>query len=120
MRYTMNPRIITAGRFLLMKEAQHAVSRQMTFADFATGMNELCETQDFHYRNIHPILYEVNKLEIAEGRPMLSALVCNSSTGLPPNGFFECAKDLGRNSSDKAPEAFWRSELSELQQVWGQ
>ncbi len=57
--------------------------------------------------------------EVAEGRPMLTAIVTSRSTGLPPQGFFQIAKNLGRYVDDVSPGAFWASELDRVYEAYG-
>lgn len=57
--------------------------------------------------------------EIAEGRPMLSA-VCVGVSGKPGEGFYALAKQLNRfqDDSKEAREAFWLGELEAVYDAW--
>jgi len=54
-----------------------------------------------HDYAFHFLLYEISVEENAAGRGMLSALVVRQEDGLPGQGFFDLAKDLGRDVSDR-------------------
>ena len=54
-----------------------------------------------HDYAFHFLLYEISIEEDAAGRGLLSALVVRQEDGLPGQGFFDLAKDLGRDVSDR-------------------
>jgi len=54
-----------------------------------------------HDYAFHFLLYEISKEEDAAGRGMVSALVVHQEDGLPGQGFFDLAKELGRDVSDR-------------------
>ena len=62
---------------------------------------------------------EISEDEVQAGRPMLSAVVVNT-TGKPGPGFFELARHLNRlDSSDRDTEArFWEKELRAVYEQW--
>jgi hypothetical protein len=62
-------------------------------------------------------LDEVNRLEHAAGRRLLSAVVIGEETGMPGSGFFVCARELGVYSG-KDDLAFWISELKRVHDYW--
>lgn len=73
--------------------------------------------------SIWPLLDDLNRYEAKQGRPMISAVVVNGSSGIPGDGFFTIARLLGRNapdpkSSKQARRAFWESELERLRRFW--
>jgi len=58
--------------------------------------------------------------EVAQGRPMLSAVVVHSDDHLPGTGFFTCARDLGRLHSDQPADRqrFWEEEREAVYETW--
>jgi hypothetical protein len=54
-----------------------------------------------HDYAFHYLLYEISKEEDAAGRGMISALVVRQDDGMPGQGFFDLAKELGRDVSDR-------------------
>ena len=66
------------------------------------------------------ILDEVNRVEFAQGRPLLSAIVISKENNMPGRGFFECARDLGRYSGkgDLEHLGFWVEELRRVHDYW--
>jgi hypothetical protein len=54
-----------------------------------------------HDYSFHSLLYEISVEEDAAGRGMLSALVVRQEDGLPGQGFFDLAKKLDRDVSDR-------------------
>jgi hypothetical protein len=54
-----------------------------------------------HDYSFHYLLYEISKEEDAAGRGMISALVVRQEDGLPGQGFFDLARELGRDVSDR-------------------
>ena len=68
---------------------------------------------------IAQILDDINWYESMENRPMLSSVVILKNENRPGNGYFECARTLGkyRGNDDLA---FWSSELSEVYNNWGE
>jgi len=66
---------------------------------------------------IAEILDDINYYEAREKRPMLSAVVRRQDINMPGEGFFECARKLGKyNSGDKV--SFWAHELTAVQNCW--
>lgn len=70
-------------------------------------------------REIGQILGEISEDEVANGRPMLSALAVGVS-GVPGEGFYGLARDWGRLSEDsrEADLAFWERERSAVYAAW--
>ncbi len=71
--------------------------------------------QPHDFRLFH-LLGRISKEEVAHGRGMLTAVVVRQEDGLPGQGFFQLAKELGFDASDQ--EAFWASELARVFKVW--
>lgn len=65
------------------------------------------------------ILGEISEDEVQSNRPMLSALAVGTS-GVPSDGFFQLAKDLGQLHDDSAQgrERFWNSTRKSLYELW--
>jgi hypothetical protein len=63
------------------------------------------------------LLDDVNRAEIEEQRPMLSAVVINKDTSMPWAGFFNCAREL-RGYSGNDDLAFWAEEVKRVYAYW--
>lgn len=73
---------------------------------------------DPHVGAIGAILGEISTEENKAGRGLLSVLVVRKTGDMKPgDGFFEMAKSLGRDVSDK--ERCWTSEVEKIYEVWG-
>ena len=70
-------------------------------------------------REVGNMLGEISEDELAQGRPMLSAIVVGVN-GLPGSGFAALARELGKlESEDKADEmAFWEEERTAVYKAW--
>lgn len=58
---------------------------------------------------LHDLLGEIARSEDAAGRGMLSVLVVHKRDGMPGQGFFKLAAELGRDAAD--PMKLWSEEL---------
>jgi hypothetical protein len=69
---------------------------------------------------ISGLLDEINKHEARYKRPMLSAVVVRADTQMPGPGFFVCAQDIGRLSTNDSIEelAFWAKEVKVVHNYW--
>jgi len=65
------------------------------------------------------LLGDISEDETKRGRPMLSAIVVNT-TGQPGPGFFDLARGLGRLSGASSDEErrFWQSEVDAVHDTW--
>lgn len=63
------------------------------------------------------LLDEVDRAELAAGRPLLCAIVVRRDRGLPGRGFFRNARLLGFDP-ESADAAFWRAELERVHDWW--
>ena len=65
------------------------------------------------------ILGEISEDEHVNGRPMLTAVVV-SVDGMPGQGFFTCARQLGKLHEDSrdAERHFWESEKAAVFETW--
>ena len=68
-------------------------------------------------RAIWPMLDQVNRYEVAEGRPMLTAVVVTKEARKPGIGFFTQARTLGRFDGNNWDD-FWQRELQEVWDYW--
>jgi len=66
---------------------------------------------------IAEILDEINYYEHQHNRPMISAVVIRKDINMPGQGFFECARTLGKywGSNDLV---FWVHELTQVHNHW--
>jgi len=70
-----------------------------------------------HDPRLFHLLDEINRLEDRAGRGMLTALVVHKSGDMQPGpGFFELAKSLGKDTSDKL--VCWLQELKRVHDYW--
>ena len=71
-------------------------------------------------KEIGQLLGEIVEDESRQGRPMLTAVVVSSVSGLPGPGFFNLARELGKLQGD-SPEAergFWKEEIEAVYATW--
>jgi hypothetical protein len=66
---------------------------------------------------LHRLLTEISREEARAGREMLSAVVVRANTGIPSEGFFLLATELGRNNVYPR-RAFWQREIARLRAEW--
>lgn len=72
-----------------------------------------------HDQRLFHLLGELSQEEDAEGRGMLSAMVVHKTGDMEPGpGFFELAKELGHDASDKTK--FWIEEMKKIYAYWSQ
>jgi hypothetical protein len=66
------------------------------------------------------LLDDINRYEHQEGRPMLSAVVVHRQDNIPGEGFFTCARNLGRFTGTRPVEEleFWVAEIRLVYDVW--
>lgn len=68
-------------------------------------------------RRLAELLRQVSASEHGLGRPMLSAVVVLRGRGAPGRGFFDLARELGRDDGSD-PKAFWTAELKRVHDYW--
>ncbi len=86
----------------------------ITYSDLAKQIHSITfgpSDYAFHY-----LLFEVSKDEDAAGRGLLSALVVRKEDGMPGQGFFDVARELGRDVKDQT--RFWTEELKLIFAKW--
>ena len=76
---------------------------------------EAIDFEPHDFRLFH-LLGQVSSEESKQGRGMLTAVVVKLEDGIPGQGFFDLARDLGYDSSDQ--DGFWVSELRKVFDVW--
>jgi hypothetical protein len=67
---------------------------------------------DPHDSRFHYLLYEISKDEDAAGRGLLSALVVHKDDERPGQGFWDMARELDRDVTDK--ERCWAEEVGKV------
>jgi hypothetical protein len=90
----------------------------ITYQEIARLMG-LPMTGNYMGHEIGEILGEISEDEIANGRPMLSALAVGVS-GEPGDGFYTWAKQLGRLHDDtkEGRQRFWEQERLAVYEAW--
>lgn len=86
----------------------------ITYSDLTQRIHSIAfgpRDQSFHY-----LLYEISKEEDAASRGLLSALVVRKEDGLPGQGFFDLARELGRDVKD--PVRIWSDEVKLVFSKW--
>ena len=87
----------------------------ITYSDLAAELTSI--TIGYHDPAMDYLLVQVSTEEHEAGRPLLSVIVIHKGGDMEPgNGFYELAKDLGFDVSNRL--AFWTSELTRVQNYW--
>jgi hypothetical protein len=68
----------------------------------------------WHIKDFNKLMQRLSRQEVANGRPMLTATVIRKDTGLPGEGFFKLARELGLMDGLEPSEFHAR----ELNRVW--
>jgi hypothetical protein len=68
-------------------------------------------------REVGQILGEISEWEHDEGRPLLSAVVIREDIGIPGEGFFKLARELGKFQGQNEQD-FWQNELQDVHNIW--
>ena len=98
--------------------ASHAPEK-ITYQELARAMDPDVNPRDRRFKRLTTALYHVNTYEHENGRPMIGALVVRASDGLPGDGFYWCARQLGFEFEDSEASAFWEAELAQVSEYWG-
>jgi Protein of unknown function (DUF2442) len=88
----------------------------ITYSDLTQKISSIAfgpSDYSFHY-----LLYEISREEDAAGRGLLSALVVRKEDGLPGQGFFDLARETGRDVAD--PMLAWTEEVKLVFAKWQQ
>lgn len=95
-------------------EAQAKRESTITYVDLTRRIQAIAfSPTDYAF---HSLLSEVSKDEDSAGRGLLSALVVRKEDGLPGQGFFDLARELGRDFTDET--RFWTDELRVVFSKW--
>jgi hypothetical protein len=70
------------------------------------------------FRGIGKLLGHISAYEHENGRPLLSALVVQSGTYQPGNGFAGIGRELGYQIQSGQERAFWRNQVEEIVRYW--
>ena len=91
------------GLWLKAKEEATRAIVQKRSPIFYSDLTRRIKSIDFgpHESGFHALLGEISVEEDAAGRGMLTVLVVRQEDGLPGQGFFDVAEELGRDVSDK-------------------
>lgn len=63
------------------------------------------------------MLDDINRKELAEDRPMITAIVVHKHDKIPGNGFFNLARDLGKLTKQDE-RLFWVNEIRNVWEYW--
>jgi len=72
-----------------------------------------------HRNQLADILDDINREEHRTGGPMLSVVVVKKDSRRPGKGFFELARELGRQAPDVDDETFFITELKTVYEYCG-
>ena len=92
------------------------MQRLVSYSDFVADMHAV-HFDGPHDSRLWNLLDEISEAEFETGGGMLSALVVHKDgDSLPGTGFFELARELGHDISDK--EKFWIREVEKVYAAW--
>ena len=100
------------ARAVMIKAAR--AEGTISYADIVEQIKSI--TFRHHDFSLFHLLGQISSSESAEGRGMLTSVVVRQEDGYPGQGFFDLARELGLDSSDR--EAFWVSELRIVYSAW--
>jgi hypothetical protein len=102
-------------RRLLVKKARTTGDELISYSQLVAQVRTIrFEANDYALPHM---LGEISTEEDALGRGMLTVLVVHQSDdGMPGSGFFDLARQLGRDVSDR--ERLWAQELARVISVW--
>jgi hypothetical protein len=86
----------------------------ITYSELVSEIGSI--TLEPHDTRLFHFLGQISSEEDDEGRGMLTAIVVHKGDMQPGPGFFQLAKDRGRNTSD--PLRLWSEELERVYAVW--
>lgn len=88
---------------------------KIAYSELATEITAI--NIEAHDSRMNHLLGEISSEEDAQGRGMLTAIVVHKSGDLRPGpGFYDLAKSLGKDTSDK--DFFWISEVKTVHDYW--
>lgn len=92
---------------------------RITYTDLCKAIDP---TQQYwaspRFRGIGKVLGRISSYEHENGRPLLSALVVQSGSYLPGNGFAGLGRDLGFQIQVGQERGFWRTQLEDVVRYW--
>ena len=86
----------------------------ITYSDLAARLRSI--TIGYHDPAMDYLLTQVSTEEHDAARPLLSAVVLHIDDGRPGKGFYDLARELSFDVSDR--EAFWVSEFRRVTDYW--
>lgn len=88
---------------------------KITYSELAAEITAI--NIEAHDSRMNHLLGEISSEEDAQGRGMLTAIVVHKFGDLRPGpGFYDLAKSLGKDTSDK--DFFWISEVKTVHDYW--
>ncbi len=87
--------------------------RTITYGELAEKLHLGIARNTAHYLN------EVGEIEIANGRPLLTAVVGSKEKRMSGEGFFALARQ-NRLSNNTDRRTFWENELRKVHDYWSQ
>jgi hypothetical protein len=82
----------------------------ISYSDLTKRMNSILF--DPHDSRFHLLLYEISRDEDAAGRGLISALVVHKDDERPGQGFWDMARELDRDVTDR--ERCWSEEVEKV------
>lgn len=87
----------------------------ITYSDLASTLTQV--RFEAHDPRLFALIGDVSKEEDRAGRGMLSAIIIHKTGDMKPGpGFFDLARDLGRDVRDE--DAFWIAEVRLVHAIW--
>lgn len=100
---------------LLIARVKAKVMRPYSYSEIAAEIKSV--RFHAHDQRLFDLLGDISKDEHSDGRGLLSAIVVNKTGDKRPgHGFFDLAKSLGHDISDK--DKFWLEELEKIRKSW--
>jgi len=102
---------------------QAALAQQPIFYEDVAAIMNLQERGQHMANETGHMLGEISEDEHNQTprRPMLSALVVRTDTGIPGDGFFVLARQLGKleeNATEEQQREFWENERDQVYETW--
>jgi hypothetical protein len=69
---------------------------------------------------LSPLLETASLFEWRHDRPLISAVVVLSDSGIPSGGFFSLARRLGAQQEGEDDREFWNHHIAEVRQCWAE
>lgn len=76
-------------------------------------------TSEHFAANVGRVLDRINEMEVAQARPLLSAVVCGIEANEPGPGFYDAARRLGLHRG-RDDVGFWIEQLNKVYYYWSQ